>query len=110
MAYDWPGNVRELENAIEHALALGSGPMIEVGDLPSSVQADSLDEISDQKEPLSLRGVERRAIYRALTQTNGDVLAAARILCMGKTTIYCKLKQYGAGRNRGRGPTGQISD
>jgi transcriptional regulator with PAS, ATPase and Fis domain len=31
MAYDWPGNVRELENAIEHALALGSGPMIEVG-------------------------------------------------------------------------------
>jgi transcriptional regulator with PAS, ATPase and Fis domain len=106
IAYDWPGNVRELENAIEHALALGSGPMIEVGDLPSSVQANSLDEISDEKETLSLRGLERRAIYRALTRTNGDVVAAARILCMGKTTLYRKLKHYG-GEQNGR-PSGQI--
>lgn len=96
MAYDWPGNIRELENAIEHGLALGSGPTIEVGDLPSSVQADSLDEISDEKETLSLRVLERRAIYRALTRTDGDVVAAARILCMGKTTLYRRLKQYGS--------------
>jgi DNA-binding NtrC family response regulator len=108
MAYDWPGNVRELENAIEHALALGSGPMIEVSDLPSSVQADPLDGISDEKETLSLSGLERRAIYRALTQTNGDVVAAARILCMGKTTVYRKLKQYRANVNGG--PSGQIGD
>ncbi len=108
MAYDWPGNVRELENAIEHALALGSGPMIEASDLPSSVQADSLDETSEEKEALSLRGLERRAIYRALTKTNGDVVAAARILCMGKTTVYRKLKRYGAERNRG--PIRPISD
>jgi transcriptional regulator with PAS, ATPase and Fis domain len=106
-AYDWPGNVRELENAIEHALALGSGPMIEASDLPSSVQAASLDEIADEKEALSLRGLERRAIYRALTETNGDVVVAARILCMGKTTVYRKLKQYGAKGNRG--PSGQPS-
>jgi transcriptional regulator with PAS, ATPase and Fis domain len=99
MAYDWPGNVRELENAIEHALALGSGPMIEVSDLPSSVQAASIDEIADEKETLLLSGLERRAIYRALTKTDGDVVAAARILCMGKTTIYRKLKQYGAKGN-----------
>jgi transcriptional regulator with PAS, ATPase and Fis domain len=107
MAYDWPGNVRELENAIEHALALGSGPMIEAGDLPSSLQADSLDETSEEKEALSLRGLERRAIYRALTKTNGDVAAAARILCVGKTTVYRKLKRYGA---KGyRRSSGQIS-
>jgi transcriptional regulator with PAS, ATPase and Fis domain len=108
MAYDWPGNVRELENAIEHALVLGSGPMIEAGDLPSSLQAASLDEIADEKETLSLRVLERRAIYRALTETNGDVVAAARILCMGKTTLYRKLKHYGAERNRG--PIGPVSD
>lgn len=107
-AYEWPGNVRELENAIEHALALGSGSMIEVCDLPSSIQSDSLVEIADEKEPLSLRVLERRAIYRALTQTNGDVVAAARILCMGKTTMYRKLKEYGVKRNGG--PTGRISD
>jgi transcriptional regulator with PAS, ATPase and Fis domain len=108
MAYDWPGNVRELENAIAHGLALGSGSMIEVCDLPSSMQSDSLGEIADDKETLSLSVLERRAIYRALTKTNGDVLAAARILCMGKTTIYRKLKQYGAKLNSG--PTGQIND
>src|SRR5271156_70258 len=34
MAYDWPGNVRELENAIEPAIALGSGPIVHAGDLP----------------------------------------------------------------------------
>ena len=38
MAYDWPGNVRELENAIERAMALGSGPILHVGDLPSNLQ------------------------------------------------------------------------
>ena len=38
IAYDWPGNVRELENAIERAVALGSGPLLHVGDLPSNLQ------------------------------------------------------------------------
>jgi two-component system response regulator HydG len=38
IAYDWPGNVRELENAIERAVALGSGPIMHVGDLPSNLQ------------------------------------------------------------------------
>jgi transcriptional regulator with PAS, ATPase and Fis domain len=108
MAYDWPGNVRELENAIEHALALGLGPMIEVCDLPSSMQSDSLGEIADEKETLLLSVLERRAIYRALTKTNGDVVAAAHLLCMGKTTVYRKLKQYGFKRNGG--PSRQISD
>ena len=38
IAYDWPGNVRELENAIERAVALGSGPILHAGDLPSNLQ------------------------------------------------------------------------
>jgi len=37
IAYDWPGNVRELENAIERAVALGSGPLVHVADLPSNL-------------------------------------------------------------------------
>jgi DNA-binding NtrC family response regulator len=82
MAYDWPGNVRELENAIEHALALGSGPIIELGDLPSSVQG-------------------------APAKTDGDVVAAARILCMRQAALYRKLEQYRAKVNGG--PYGQIS-
>ena len=36
--YDWPGNVRELENCIQHMVAINSGPLLHVGDLPSSLQ------------------------------------------------------------------------
>jgi DNA-binding NtrC family response regulator len=38
LEYDWPGNVRELENAVQHMVALNSGPLLHVHDLPSSLQ------------------------------------------------------------------------
>src|SRR5713226_7473404 len=41
MAHDWPGNVRELENAIERAIAMSSGPLIHVADLPSNLQVQT---------------------------------------------------------------------
>ena len=96
MAYDWPGNVRELENAVERAVALGSGPILHIGDLPSNLQQGSSDKVLDSDELTTLEEMERRAILRALRETNGDKLAAARLLGIGKTTLYRKLKQYGA--------------
>src|SRR6266699_3868817 len=94
-AYDWPGNVRELENAIERAVALGSGPLLHVGDLPSNLQQGSSDKLLESNELTTLEEMERRFILRALRETNGDKLAAARLLGIGKTTLYRKLKQYG---------------
>jgi DNA-binding NtrC family response regulator len=98
MAYDWPGNVRELENAIARAIALGSGPILHVGDLPSNLQygtsAGALERPPSADELLPLEELERRAIFRALRETSGDKLAAARLLGIGKTTLYRKLKQY----------------
>src|ERR1700736_6264922 len=94
IAYDWPGNVRELENAIERAVALGSGPILHVADLPSSLQYPTADRVPERDELLPLEELERRAILRTLRQTTGDKLAAARILGIGKTTLYRKLKQY----------------
>jgi DNA-binding NtrC family response regulator len=38
LGYDWPGNVRELENCIQHMVAINSGPLLHVLDLPSSLQ------------------------------------------------------------------------
>jgi transcriptional regulator with PAS, ATPase and Fis domain len=38
LSYDWPGNVRELENCIQHMVAINSGPLLHVGDLPSNLQ------------------------------------------------------------------------
>jgi len=96
LAYDWPGNVRELENAIERAVALGSGPILHVGDLPSNLQYGAGERMPQSDELLPLEELERRAILRALHEASGDKLAAARLLGIGKTTLYRKLKQYEA--------------
>jgi DNA-binding NtrC family response regulator len=94
IAYDWPGNVRELENAIERAVALGSGPILHVADLPSNLQYPTTERAPDKDEILPLEEMERRAILRTLRETGGDKLSAARMLGIGKTTLYRKLKQY----------------
>jgi DNA-binding NtrC family response regulator len=94
MAYDWPGNVRELENAIERAVALGSGPFVSVHDLPSSLQYPTSERAPEKEELLPLEELERRAILSTLRQTGGNKQAAARMLGIGKTTLYRKLKQY----------------
>jgi two-component system response regulator HydG len=101
VAYDWPGNIRELENAIERAVALGSGPILHLGDLPSNLQYATAEKVSDTDELLPLEVLERRAIFRALQETAGDKLAAARLLGIGKTTLYRKLKQYESGPTPG---------
>ncbi|HTX16785.1 MAG TPA: sigma-54 dependent transcriptional regulator [Candidatus Baltobacteraceae bacterium] len=94
IAYDWPGNIRELENAIERAVALGSGPILHVGDLPSSLHYATGERMPRADELMPLEELERRAILRALREAGGDKLAAARLLGIGKTTLYRKLKQY----------------
>jgi two-component system response regulator HydG len=96
IAFDWPGNVRELENAIERAVALGSGPILHVGDLPTNLQYGTGERMPQSDELLPLDELERRAILRALREASGDKLAAARLLGIGKTTLYRKLKQYDA--------------
>jgi len=95
MLYDWPGNVRELENAIHRAVALcTSGVVVDVGDLPSHIAFPIERRLPSKEEVLPLKELERRAILQALSQTGGDRLAAARLLGIGKTTLYRKLKQY----------------
>jgi len=94
IAYDWPGNVRELENAIERAVALGSGPILHVADLPTNLHYPASERPPERDELMPLEELERRAILRTLRETSGDKLAAARILGIGKTTLYRKLKQY----------------
>src|SRR5579859_795134 len=94
IAYDWPGNVRELENAIERAVAMGSGPIVHVGDLPSNLHFPNSERGPERDELLPMEELERRAILRTLRETGGDKLAAARMLGIGKTTLYRKLKQY----------------
>ena len=105
-AYDWPGNVRELENTIERACALSSGPVLHLGDMPTQIQEYRLqaqhsaefaptEEISTDASILTIAEMEKHAILNTLRQLNGDKLTAARLLGIGKTTLYRKLKEYG---------------
>jgi DNA-binding NtrC family response regulator len=97
LAYDWPGNVRELENCLERACAFSSGAILHIADLPTSIHnvpgtlpagADTSSKIVPMAE------LEKQTILSAITHLNGDKLQAARLLGIGKTTLYRKLKEY----------------
>ena len=103
MSYDWPGNVRELENFVERCIALGSGSTLEdedqcmmlgrTGENLVRTDAEPLHAENDRMEPLHV--MEQRMIYKVLGKTRGDRYETARILGIGKTTLYRKLKAYG---------------
>ena len=94
MAYDWPGNVRELENAIECALTLSSDSVLTADDLASVPYRTSAPNAPHSNELVPLEELERRAIANSLRETGGNKHAAARLLGIGKTTLYRKLKGY----------------
>jgi two-component system response regulator HydG len=111
-SYDWPGNVRELENAIERAIIIASGRQIELDDLPEAVGLHALEEREHLREeraeaaeegralqleitvPSSIDEIERQAIEATLDYTSGDKTRAARVLGIGRKTLYRKLQQY----------------
>ena len=104
LAYDWPGNVRELQNSLERACALTSGPTIHAADLPTQIQnwrsqvesAAAAEHAKAAHGILPIAEMEKCAILGAIEQLHGDKLEAARLLGIGKTTLYRKLKEYGA--------------
>lgn len=107
MEYSWPGNVRELANAIDRACSLTSGEVIEMGEMSTSIRDAWMQAAVKRREPpteeaidaaasvTTLAELEKRAILTTLEQVNGDKLLAARLLDIGKTTLYRKLKEYG---------------
>jgi len=98
MAYDWPGNVRELENCIEPCCALNSGPTIHVSDLPKPIAGERGNSPfgAPESKIVPIAELEQRGILGAIQQLNGDKLTAAKLLGIGKTTLYRKLEEYEA--------------
>ena len=101
--YEWPGNVRELENAIERVCTMSSGPLLQLMDMPTSLQEFRNHRqhrgLSMSAEPgiISIAELEKQAILKTIRQLHGDKLKAAKLLGIGKTTLYRKLKEYGIG-------------
>lgn len=87
--YTWPGNVRELAHTIERAIILGDP---EKPDLSLLIPSLPDNEIRGKHR---LDEAERESIARALRTTRGNMLAAARILGIGRTTLYRKIEKYG---------------
>jgi len=98
LAYDWPGNVRELENCLERCCALISGNLIHAADLPSSITGapERLTPRTPEHRIIPMADLEKQTILSTIAQLNGDKLLAAKLLGIGKTTLYRKLKEYGA--------------
>src|SRR5437870_2463501 len=112
ISYDWPGNVRELENAVERAVIIAAGRQIELDDLPSAIgsvlpkreamvraeRAQAANEGRSAKleieVPSAMDEIERHAIQATLDYTSGDKTRAAKLLNIGRKTIYRKLDQY----------------
>jgi DNA-binding NtrC family response regulator len=118
MAYDWPGNVRELKHCVDRLSALNSEGAMQLADLPTPLQyhyasqglgqlARAVDSAADVQLPeirlakkspvISLPESERHTIEKALAATAGERGKAARLLGIGRTTLYRKMKQYGIG-------------
>jgi two-component system response regulator HydG len=107
--YDFPGNIRELENAIERAIIIASGRQIELEDLPEAISQKPIDWSIRRFENVSTNGdsphleielpttmdeIERETIQATLELTKGDKSRAARLLGIGRKTLYRKLEQY----------------
>ena len=112
VTYDWPGNVRELENAVERAVIIAAGRQIEVSDLPASVGRNAfeagaharLERASAAREgnsigievelPSTMDEIEKQVIQATLDYADGDKTRAARLLNIGRRTLYRKIDEY----------------
>ncbi len=99
LAWPWPGNVRELRNAMERAALMARDDQVRPCDLPDRMReappaSSRVAEASD--EPLlPLAEVEQRHVLRVLEAVDGNKAEAARILGIGRKTLYRKLEGWG---------------
>ena len=97
-SYGWPGNVRELENALERAVILSDGEMIDVGALPERIterRAEPLVTSQVTAANPTLDVIERAYIMWVLQSEGGNKSRTAEVLGIDPSTLYRKLSRYG---------------
>src|SRR5690606_1323963 len=98
VAYPWPGNVRQLEREMARAaLFLELGELLQVRHLQPALReaGEPGEAVAEGTLQAAVEAAERAAIRRALEQEAGNMAAAARVLGIGRTTLYRRIKELG---------------
>jgi DNA-binding NtrC family response regulator len=94
--YHWPGNIRQLRTIMESAVILTSGREIQPRNLPEEVRVESAPAGAVRlRVGMSIADAERELIKATLTEYGGNKAKAARVLGLGRKTLYRKLEEYG---------------
>jgi two-component system NtrC family response regulator len=109
--YTWPGNVRELENIIERIVVLTRGDEITLNDLPDFLRrerqpAEAL-HLDLPPQGISLEGVEKDLIVRALEKFHGNQTHAAQYLDISRKTLIYRMEKFGLRKEQGASDDGE---
>ncbi|MCY6372057.1 sigma-54-dependent Fis family transcriptional regulator [Clostridium ganghwense] len=94
--YNWPGNVRELQNVMQTVINVAeNNTVLTHKNLPRYIRPkEMIDDINFKNELLTLEEVEKNTIVKTIQGLNGNIAAAAKILGIGRSTMYRKMKKY----------------
>ena len=103
MRHPWSGNITELRHVLERSVLACASKTLRLASLPAEFRPSpvklarpSLPAIEQEHDEIvPLRELERRAIRRALKAANGSVARAAKLLGIGRATLYRRLSSLG---------------
>lgn len=92
-SYSWPGNIRQLHSSMKVACDLCRNGVIALEDLQEEVVGS--ERTRKSRAHYSLKETERQQIIEALQETGGNATQAAKLLGIGRSTLYKRIKRYG---------------
>jgi PAS domain S-box-containing protein len=90
MNYPWQGNIRELEHAMEHGFVLCQGETLLLDHLPMEIK----EHLRAETPVCSEVFIDKEKVVHALNKTDWNKSKAARLLGIGRRTIYRKIEEY----------------
>jgi DNA-binding NtrC family response regulator len=91
----WPGNVRELRHAVERAVIMSEGPVLDAADFLMESGPNPVAQPVSAKDGLKLETLERQAIVAALDLNKGNISHAAKALGITRTALYRRMEKHG---------------